>query len=301
MTVSNRWGRARPGRGSEEGWFRLGSLDVGTTMLVVLLSVISLFVYAVEPLDKPIETALAMLPGRVTNGFQLWRLVTWPFANLVVSIWTAVSIFFFWYFGTELEGMLGRVKFAVWFVGTTVGVGLLNVVLYLVLPFGIAHGGLAGLQSVGVLVLLVFIAEYPHRRFFFNIPGWVIGLIYVGITVISYLGVRYWFELIAFLLSLVVAAVMARSVGLLEEQPWVPKIPARSRARKPKRPRGAARGGPGTVVAGPWQPRGVPPASRDQAALDALLDKISAGGMDSLTDHEREQLLVLRDRLRRRP
>jgi hypothetical protein len=45
----------------------------------------------------------------------------------------------------------------------------------------------------------------------------------------------------------------------------------------------------------------VPTASRDQAALDALLDKISAGGMESLTDHEREQLLVLRDRLRRRP
>jgi membrane associated rhomboid family serine protease len=292
---------ARPGRGSEDGWFRVGSLDVGTTMFVVLLSVVSLVVYAVEPIDKPIETSLAMLPGSVTHG-QLWRLVTWPFANLFVSIWTAVSIFFFWYFGTELERMLGRVKFAVWFLGTTVGVGLLNVVLYLVLPFGIAHGGLAGIQSLGVLVLLVFIAEYPLRRFFFNIPGWVIGLIYVGITVISYLGVRYWFELIAFLLSLVVAAVMARSVGLLQEQPWVPKIPGRSssRTRKPKRPRGA-RGGGGTVVAGPWQPRGVPTASRDQAALDALLDKISAGGMDSLTDHEREQLLVLRDRLRRRP
>ncbi len=291
---------ARPGRGSEDGWFRIGSLDVGTTMFIVLLSVVALVVYAVEPIDKPIETALAMLPGRVTH-FQLWRLVTWPFANLFVSLWTAVSIFFFWYFGTELERMLGRVKFAVWFVGTTIGVGLVNVVLYLVLPFGIAHGGLAGLQYIGILVLLVFIAEYPLRRFFFNIPGWVIGLIYVGIQVIQYLGNRQSFELIAFLLSLVVAAVMARSVGLLQEQPWVPKIPWRSRARKPKRPRGAARGGPGTVVAGPWQPRGVPPASRDQAALDALLDKISAGGMDSLTDHEREQLLVLRDRLRRRP
>jgi hypothetical protein len=40
--------------------------------------------------------------------------------------------------------------------------------------------------------------------------------------------------------------------------------------------------------------------SRDQAALDALLDKISASGMDSLTDGEREQLMILRDRLRRR-
>jgi hypothetical protein len=30
------------------------------------------------------------------------------------------------------------------------------------------------------------------------------------------------------------------------------------------------------------------------------LDKISASGMDSLTDQEREQLMILRDRLRRR-
>jgi hypothetical protein len=53
-------------------------------------------------------------------------------------------------------------------------------------------------------------------------------------------------------------------------------------------------------VAGPWQPPPPSPVSRDQAALDALLDKISAGGMESLSDGEREQLMVLRDRLRRR-
>jgi hypothetical protein len=53
-------------------------------------------------------------------------------------------------------------------------------------------------------------------------------------------------------------------------------------------------------VQGPWQPSASSPVSRDQAALDALLDKISASGMDSLTDDEREQLLILRDRLRRR-
>jgi hypothetical protein len=166
-----------------------------------------------------------------------------------------------------------------------------------VLPFGIAHGGLAGLQSLGILVLLVFIAEYPLRRFFFNIPGWVIGLIYIGITVIQYLGVRQWFELIAFLLSLVVAALMARAVGLLQEQTWLPNLAIRRRPRTPKKQRRRPTGP--TVVAGPWE-QTVVPVSRDQAALDALLDKISASGMDSLSDREREQLMELRERLRRR-
>ena len=34
--------------------------------------------------------------------------------------------------------------------------------------------------------------------------------------------------------------------------------------------------------------------------IDRILDKILVSGMDSLTDGEREQLMILRDRLRRR-
>jgi hypothetical protein len=90
---------------------------------------------------------------------------------------------------------------------------------------------------------------------------------------------------------------VARSMGLLGEVRGVPRVAVRRKPRLKKQRRSAA--GP-TVVQGPWQPPGAPPVSRDQAALDALLDKISATGMDSLTDQEREQLMVLRDRLRRR-
>ena len=288
----------RPGRGADDPWFRIGSLDVGTTMLIVLLSVVSLVVFAVEPVDKPINTALALLPGDIGTG-QIWRLVTWPFANLFVSIWTAINIFFFYYFGIEIERMLGKNKMAVFFFGTTILVGVVNVALYYLLPFGLSHGGLAGMQLPGMLVLLFYIGEYPHRRFFFNIPGWVIGAIFVGIQVIQYLGYRDTFGLIAFLLSLVVAAVMAKSVGLLQEQTWLPGVTLHRRARTRRTKRSGRSTGP-TVVPGPWQAPPTPPVSRDQAALDALLDKISASGMDSLTDDEREQLVILRDRLRRR-
>ena len=288
----------RPGRGADDPWFRIGSLDVGTTMLIVLLSVVSLVVFAVEPVNKPIETALALLPQEVGSG-QVWRLVTWPFANLFVSIWTAINIFFFYYFGIELERMLGKSKMAIFFFGTTILVGVVNVALYYLLPLSLSHGGLAGMQLPGMLVLLVYIAEYPHRRFFFNIPGWVIGAIFVGIQVIQYVGYRDTFGLIAFLLSLVVAAVMAKSVGLLQEQTWLPGVTLHRRSRSRRSRRSGRPSGP-TVVPGPWQPPPAPPVSRDQAALDALLDKISASGMDSLTDAEREQLLVLRDRLRKR-
>jgi membrane associated rhomboid family serine protease len=291
-----RFGRA--GGEASNPWFRIGTLDVGTTMLVVLLSVVSLVVFAFEPPGKPIQVALAMIPTDVAHG-QLWRLVTWPLANLYVSFWVAVSIFFFWYFGSELERSIGRVKMLVLLAGTAGLIGVAGTVIDLAIAGQTFYqGGLSGLNLLGLLLALVFIAEYPHIRFFFGIPGWVIGVVIVGIQVITLLGYREIVDLLTFLASLVIVAVMARSVGLLAERSFIPALPKLKRRRK--RTRRSSSGSGQTVVPGPWEAPQAPPVSRDQAELDALLDKIHASGMDSLSDHEREQLLILRDRLRRR-
>jgi len=292
-----RFGRA--GGEPSNPWFRIGRLDVGTTMLVVLLSVLSLVVFAVEPVDKPIQLALAMVSEDVGHG-QGWRLATWPFASLYVDFWVGVNIFFFWYFGSEIERAIGRVRMAVLFFGTAALTGVVGTLIDLTLIGTFRGGGLAGLGTIGLLIALVFIAEYPHIRFFFGIPGWLIGLVLVGIQIIQLLGYRFLVDLYTFLCSLVIVAVMARTVGMFTEHRWVPAIPwRRQSSRVGRKRRRQAASGP-TVVQGPWQQSSTPPVSRDQAALDALLDKISASGMDSLTAGEREQLMVLRERLRRR-
>jgi membrane associated rhomboid family serine protease len=291
-----RFGRA--GGESSNPWFRIGTLDVGTTMLVVLLSVVSLVVFALEPVDKPIQNAIAMISEDVAHG-QIWRLATWPFANLYFNFWVAISIFFFWYFGTELERNIGRVRMAVLFFGTSILSGIVGMLIDLPMTGTFYMGGLAGVGTLGLLMALVFIAEYPHIRFFFGIPGWLVGLVLIGVQIIQLLGYRYLVDLYTFLCSLVIVAVMARAVGLLAERSWIPQVKVPSVRRRRKRRRAQRNAGP-TVVQGPWQPPVAPPVSRDQAALDALLDKISDSGMDSLTDGEREQLMILRDRLRRR-
>jgi hypothetical protein len=289
---------ARPGRGSDDGWFHLGSIEVTTTVLVVVLSIASVVEWAIEGSYGPVQSHLVLDPDAVVTG-QVWRVFTWPIAYPGgFGLGTVIAIAIFWYFGTEIESLLGKKRMA-WFLGwITVGLGLLWVA---VVEVSTLAGSLGGLGQLELMVLLVFIAEYPHRRFFFNIPGWVIGAVFVGVTVVVYIGSREWLLLLNFALGLVLTALVAKSLGLLSEVHQVPRLRGPTRARKPKRSRGGPKGGPGTVVPGPWQPREVPPASRDQAALDALLDKITATGMDSLTDHEREQLMVLRDRLRRRP
>lgn len=289
-----RWGMARPGRGSDDGWFRLGSIEVTTTVLVVVLAIVSIVEWAFEGSGGPVQTHLMLDSDAVVSG-QVWRLFTWPIAYPGgVGFLDAFTIFIFWYFGTEIESLLGKKRMA-WFLGLiTVGLGLIWVAL---VELSTLFGYLFTLNQLELMVILVFIAEYPHRRFFFNIPGWVIGAIIVGIYVISYVGQRQWLNLLDFLLGLVLTALVAKSMGLMSEVRAVPRLSFR-RQRKPKRPKRAPSGP--TVVQGPWQPPEQPPVSRDQAELDALLDKISASGMDSLTDREREHLLVLRDRLRRR-
>jgi hypothetical protein len=291
---------SRPGGGSDDGWFRLGRIEVTTTVLVVVIAIVSLIVWAFDPPGKPIQNALTLNADDFVHG-QVWRVLTWPIAYPNgIGLFDIIAIALFWYFGTEIEALLGKKKMA-WFLGlVTVGLGLIWVAIVelTTIPNGVAGGGLSlsTLNQLELMVLLVFIAEYPQRRFFFNIPGWVIGAVIVGISVLTFVGNRNWLLLLNFALGLLLTAFIARSLGLLSELRAVPHVNLRRKPRAKKQKRQA---GP-TVVQGPWQPPHSPPVSRDQAALDALLDKISATGMDSLTDQERDQLMVLRDRLRRR-
>jgi hypothetical protein len=294
-----RWGMARPGRGSDDGWFRLGSIEVTSTVLVVVLAIASVVEWAFEGNFGPLQSHITLSPDDVVSG-QVWELLTWPLAYpFGIGIFDALTIFIFWYFGTEIESLLGKKKMA-WFLGLVAVVLWVALVELTTISNGVQSGAftLSSLNQIELMVLLVFIAEHPQRRFFFNIPGWVIGVIIVGISVLTYVGNRQWLLLLDFALGLVLTAMVARSLGLMSEWRHVPHV-SLHRTPRPKRQKKRSSSGP-TVVQGPWQPSPSPPVSRDQAALDALLDKISASGMDSLSDGEREQLLILRDRLRRR-
>jgi hypothetical protein len=279
-------------------WFKLGELDVNTAVLVAGACVLSMFVWAINP--DALEP-LRLIASDVRTG-QVWRLVTWPLAN-APDIWTVITIAIFWYFGRELEGMLGRNRFAIFLVILTVAPAVVAVIVDL---------NVWGLDYLELGVFLVFIAEYPFARFFFGIPGWVIGAVIVGLQFLVLLGNRDTDGLIFLLMIIATAGVAARSYGLATHLPWIPRIPlpgsgaagasssAAPRRSKPGRRRG--RGSSGSVVEGPWTPpappRPGPDAQAAQAELDALLDKISDGGLDSLSSEEKRRLNELSKRLR---
>jgi membrane associated rhomboid family serine protease len=254
-------------------------LEIGSAAFLGLMCAVSVLVYAI---DKTILIRLALIPDEVTSG-QLWRIVTWPLANGFERqlLWVIVSIAVLWYFGSRLEEQVGRTKFA-WFLTMIILIpGLVGTALDL---------PQAGVHTVQLVVLLVFIAEYPNVRFFFGIPAWVLGAVYVAAEVLQLTGDRDGKHLLFFVVSLVVGALAARGVGMLEAYPWIPKISMPHRRREPRRSRRPA------VVTGPWV--GSTTVSAAQSELDELLDKISASGMNSLSKAEKERLNELSKRLR---
>ncbi len=295
-------------RNASDPWFRIGTLDVGTTILVILLCVASMLLWAV---DAATWLNLALLPEEVRSG-QVWRVLTWPLANQP-GIWEVFTLAIFWYFGREIEGMLGRARFGVLLLLLTVVPGVFAVLLNITL---------FELAPVELGVFLIFIAEYPYARFFFGIPAWAIAAVIVGIQVLQYLAVRDEERILLLAISIATAALAARSFGLAASLSWIPKIPlpgsggGGGRRRRATRRR-AADGDGGSVVSGPWsRPSGPPAAPRrsaslpqppgpaaahgDQAELDALLDKISDLGMDGLSNEEKRRLNDLSKRMRNR-
>lgn len=306
--MSDRFSFSRLGPGDDESWFRIGTLEVTTTWLVTFISIFGVIVSAFVP---SLMVAMALFPQEVLHG-QVWRLITWPLVNDPSrTIWTVLTIFFFWYFGTQLERNLGRIPFARFLAWLTLALSIVAVALSALLNS--AQPILAGLSSIQLIVVLLFIGEHPTARFFFNIPGWVIAAVLVGIQVLAYVGALAAGQggagvlLLNLLIGLLVAAALARRYGMLDEVPVInslpgggPAAPRPTRQRRPRRQsrRQARRHGSATVTPGPWGAASSSAAGSDRARLDALLDKIHASGMDSLSKKERQELTDLSRRLR---
>lgn len=329
--MTGRFSFARYGGRDSNPWFRLGNLDVTTTVLFIGLCLAAMVVWAFDEGSavpfKGLLEPLALRPDGVRSG-EVWRLVTWPFPD-DPTIWWVLLLAVFWFLGSEVERILGRSKFAAFLAVVTIGTALFGVLVDI---------GDYGPRTLELCVFIVYVAENPFARFMFGIPGWVLGLVIVGIEAVQLLGTGNNAGLLFRLFSIALALLVAKGMGMLGDIEWIPKLtpaglrgsggrsgggrrlgsksPRSSKPAKPSRPsrfRGVG-SGDGGVVQGPWgergsgsaadagplpQPPGAPACrAADQAALDELLDKISAGGMDSLSPAEKDQLNELSKRMR---
>jgi len=294
-------------RHPNDGWFRAGRYDVTTTDILCALGVLSMFVYGFS-----IDTfsRLVFIPAAVRN-FEIWRLVTWPIAT-EPALWPLLGLVFFWLFGQQLEGLFGRGKFVVWILALTIVPAL---VLTLLGPLGNSIDSMVqyGLSNLFLGGIWVYAATYPGVKWFGVVPLWAVAAVFTVLNLLQANGTGQTGQVLFLLVSVGVALVAGRSLGLATGWP-IPHIPlagvgsgssGRSKKKsKPKRSAGSSKSR--GVVQGPWKnaPAPMPPPTAaspaDQIELDSLLDKIGANGMDSLSGDEKKRLNDLSKRLRNR-
>ena len=303
---------------ARDPWFRIGRLEVTTTVLTLFALAASVVVYAVESVDKPIMSSLALVTSEVSSG-EVWRLVTWPFATLSFTLWLVVSAYVFLFSGADLESAVSRRDFVLLLTTVILALGLATYGAARL--FGIENG-IVGFGPLATAMLLLYCAEHPDRPFFFVIRAWMVGIAIVALNVINDLAIRRWDDLVGFLVGMTVIALVARQMGLLSGYTAIPRLrwprrrhrPAGRRQASSERSGKRRRGSHLSAVPDlppdppPFEPTAAdrppadptPSASEDELAMDALLDKISEGGMASLTGEERDELEALRQRLSRR-
>lgn len=276
---------------SGDAWFRLGKLDVTSTVLVVLIGAVGVVASAFAPVLYQVGL---FVPAEVLQG-QVWRAVTWPFVD-GISLWSILTLVLLWYFGRDLENQVGRRPMMSLYVALW---AILTVVAFVV---GLAMGGgaMAGLRSIQFIVLLLWIAENPRRPFFFGIPAWIVGAVLVALQVLSYIAIRDLAGLASLVVTFFVAAVVARRFGLLSDLSWLPgRRGSAPRIRQGGGVRAPQAAAPRTPRAARAEQKAAARQASDHERMDALLEKISEQGIHSLTPAERKELEALRERRRK--
>lgn len=205
---------------------------------------------------------------RVWHG-EVWRMLTSGLLN-GPSLWFAVNMVLFVWFGREVEKRIGRRKF----LGLFFAVYLVTPVLLLALT-PVWPTVASGDHGTSLAIFTAFATLYPSVLVFFNISAKWAALILVGIYTLVALSYHDWTGMLA------LWATNATAYGFIRYEQGQWSLP---RLRWPRR-------GPKLRVL-PDLPAATPRGERQRetAEIDALLDKISQSGFSSLTPKERAKL-----------
>ncbi len=264
------------------------------TLFLVAAHVAFMVANAVFP---ALQSILAFSSADVLGRLFLWELFSYVFAH-TPSLWFAVEMLFFFWFGREVEQYLGSRVYLVVYALLVLAPSLAGVIVGL----GGAPVVLVGssLASLGVFVMFAFL--YPSVELLFHIKcvWFALGLIFLH--ALQVIAVRDWSGLVVLAAMVLCAFECARRLGIRSANALVGRLvpaPRPSHRLPPRRP-------PGAVSKSSVMTMQRKAASRAQSAVeveqpldnvDAILDKISRSGISSLSQAERQRLENARRKL----
>jgi membrane associated rhomboid family serine protease len=245
----------------------------------------------VEHMD--ILTALGHFStGRAFTYVEIWRFVLFQFlhANLLHLLMNMMAL---WFFGSMVEDYLGRRRYLVFYLLC----GSAGALFYLVLNLAGYLGGMVGIKVPGLLFLDIFTPLVGASAGVFGVlfacayiaPKALVQIVLIPIP-LKMRTLAYGYVVVAvvqLLLGASNAGGEASHIGGAIAGYWF--IRKRQALREvqeffvfgePRQPAGTART--------PLPPQHVTPVDPD--VVDAVLEKVDAGGLDSLSEEDREVL-----------
>ncbi|MCS7229513.1 MAG: rhomboid family intramembrane serine protease [Candidatus Kryptonium sp.] len=220
----------------------------------------------------------------VGDGFQIWQLITYMFIHDPKGIFHILfNMLMLWMFGTEIENLWGTRRFLVYYFTSGIGAGIAHLIFA---PLFGQIGPVVGASGAIYGVMIAFAVMFPDRYIFlyFLIP--IPARIFVAILVFFDLimgvfgsdGVAHFAHLGGAVVGFVYIKLMYAGFDLRRFIPSI-KLPRfKSKTRK--------------------KYLLVDDEIITQEQIDAILDKISQYGYDSLTEREKKILYEASKKLR---
>ena len=290
--MPGRYSYTSPWSRGNDPWFRIGQIDVTTTVGLIGLGIISVFVWAIEGTNHEISRELFLAPERVLDG-EIWRLITWPLVNQA-SFWTIFLFFILYMLGNQLENLMGRRTFLYLLLALTV---IPAVVVTLASLSSSDPIGLFGLRFVELGVLIAFASQFPFARFWPGIPAWGIVSVIVGLQFLDALQMRSGMQALALLSVAITALIGMKSLGYAQDLHWIPALPLAGKSRNQPRQKSTRR-----RRTRKNHLRAVTDF-RDrhtEKEIDQILDQVADEGVESLSKEQRKRLEQHSKALRKR-
>lgn len=292
---------------SDNPLFHLGRVPVYVTTLYIALQVFALVVFAIAGNNSTLPLHFVYSVDAVAAG-KLWTLVTYAFVDRL-TFWTALGLVFFYLFGRPVESRLGTHRY-LWLLGVLIlGPTLFLTVVGFLFGNPAVFAGRSGMlggfmgywssMNIRLSVLVAFVWFHSDAIFWPGVKAKWFGVFFVALQTLQFLGARHWLFFWMCWISLLLAYITLRRMGMpmkfpsIEEPLLKLRPDARSKAyRRSKRklkvvksPTGKKRVRYESKLA----PKIEAPKSA-AASVDHLLEKISQQGISSLTETERKQL-----------
>jgi membrane associated rhomboid family serine protease len=294
--------RERSG-GFLESWGRQGA----TVWLIIVTCIVFLLQLVTEEF-KPSITAIGIYDYDAVRRGEVWRLITPVFLHAGL-IHLAFNMLVLYWAGSLVEDIYGSREFLLFYLGAGLFCGTLEFLVHL--AGAQPHRGL-GASGAVTAVLVVCAFHYPNLtvRLWFILPMrlWLLVALYVGLDILGVFGagregIGYLAHLGGALFGFLYYKTGWRVSWLLPGRssepvkravPRLRVVPAESDSPPEERdePVGAA-------VEAPKRPAGAAD-EQFEARVDAVLEKVSKYGQESLTAEERELLFQASERYKKR-